>query len=101
MASRKKRDTRCVLMRDGSPKRVPPETAKRLIESGQARQYISKTVFRALELGLDVEDPSTLDEDGLLRERIQGAHQRAMRKRKREDERRAREEFELFEDDAA
>jgi hypothetical protein len=99
MRNSKKRDTRCVLLRDGSARRVPCDTAEQMIKSGQAKQYISNTVFRAIELGVDVDDPSTSDQDGSLRDKVRGAHERERRRRNREDDRRTREEFELLEDD--
>jgi hypothetical protein len=89
-------NTRNVLMRDGSVRRVGRETAELLISNGQGVQYVSNTVFRAISLGLEVEDPSTRDEDGALLEQVRAAHERSLKKRKKEDRRREREERELF-----
>lgn len=97
----KKSFTKNVLMRDGSAKRVSEEVAEQLLASGQAKRYISNTVYRAISLGIDVKDPGTRDESGALREQIRAAKERAAKKRKKDDARRTKEELELLEEDAA
>lgn len=97
----KKTDSMNVLMRDGSARRVPRETAEQLLKQGQAKRYISNTVYRALALGIEVKDPGTRDEDGVLRDKIRAAKVREEKKRKKDDVKRQKEELELLDEDAA
>ena len=64
-----------VLMRDGTPKRVPMDRAEDLLSRGEAKRYISHTVYRALRNGIEVKNLSTLDTDGKLKALIQAAEE--------------------------
>jgi len=82
----RKQDPKNVLMNDGSVRRVPGDTAEQLIDSGQAKQFISNTVYRALKLGIEVSDPKTRDEKGTLRAKILAAREKQeKRKTKRKE----------------
>jgi len=80
-------------MKDGTARRVPGDRAEDLIDSGQAKHFISNTVFRALKLGIEVTDPKTRDEKGVLRSKIRDARERQQKrsKKKAEAERRREE----------
>jgi hypothetical protein len=62
-----------VLMKDGSPRRVGHKRAESLVDSGQARRYISNTIYRAMRLGIEVKDFGTQDLKGKLRKQINAA----------------------------
>lgn len=74
-----------VLMKDGKARRVPQDRAEELISTGQAKHYISNTVYRAMALGIEVEDPKTRDESGALRGRIKDARAKVETRKKRKD----------------
>ena len=97
----RKQAAKNILMKDGKARRVPGDVAEQLIESGQAKHYISNTVYRAMKFGIDVPDPKTRDEKGVLRTKIQAARERAVKRRKKDDDKREKEERDLLEEDAA
>jgi len=87
-------------MRDGSARRVPGDRAEELIESGQAKHYISNTVYRALKLKIEVTDPKTRDEKGTLRSKIRDARgvvEKKSKKREEAERRKAEKEAALEE----
>jgi len=88
----RKQSLKSVLMKDGSARRIPGDVAEQLIASGQAKHYISNTVFRALKLGVKVTDPKTRDEKGILRDKIRGIRERQQKKNKKESEAERRKE---------
>ena len=59
-----------VLLKNGKPKRITRDMAAKMIKAGEARRYISNTVYRALALGIKVKDPSTRDSNGKLKRKI-------------------------------
>lgn len=69
---RRKRQGRLinVLMKDGAARRVPRELAEELLSKGKAKRFISKTVYKALSLGIEVKNPNTLDKDRKLKNQI-------------------------------
>ena len=78
-------------MKNGKARRVPGDDADELVHSGQAKHYISNTVFRAMKLGIEVPDPKTRDDDGALHTEILEARvglekQREKSKKKRKKE---------------
>jgi len=79
-------------MKDGSARRVPGDVAEQLIDSGQAKHYISNTVYRALKLGIEVTDPKTRDEKSVLRDKIRGVRERQQKKDKKKSETERRKE---------
>ena len=97
----RKQSSKAILMKDGSARRVPGDVAEQLIDSGQAKHYISNTVFRALNFGIDVPDPKTRDEKGVLMTKIRAAREKAVKRRKKDDDKREKEERDLLEEDAA
>ena len=62
-----------VLMKDGTPRRVGIRQADKLVSSGQAKRFISNTIYRALKLGIEVKDLNTRDDKGTLRKQIREA----------------------------
>lgn len=64
-----------VLMKDGKARRVPRGKAEDLLDSGRAVRYISNTVYRAMQLGIEVKDHGTKDLNGKLRAKIAEARQ--------------------------
>lgn len=55
----------CVLMKDGTPRRVAIDHADRLLDSGQARRYISRSIYKALRAGIEVKDLNTRNDVAL------------------------------------
>jgi len=62
-----------VLMKDGTVRRAPEDQCEFLLETGQAKRYVSNTVYRAVKLGIEVKDHGTRDEKGALRKKIREA----------------------------
>lgn len=91
----RKQAAKSVLMKDGKARRVPGDRADELIETGQAKHYISNTVYRAMALGIEVKDPKTRDENGQLRAKIREARERAEKRHKKKEAKKAREEEEV------
>lgn len=60
-----------VLMKDGSVRRRPADECERLLTSGQAKRFISNTLYRAAKLGIEVKNWSDRDEKGVLKRKIQ------------------------------
>jgi hypothetical protein len=89
-----------VLLKSGKGRRLPRDRAEQLIDSGQARHYISNTVYRAMVLGIEVEDPKTRDPDGELRAKIREAKAKLEKKKSKADKKREKEERELLDEDA-
>ena len=81
------RDTRPinVLMRDGKARRVSRDQAERMLAKGEAKHYISNTVYRAMKLGIEVTDPKTRDEKGVLRGKIKDAREKVEKRKKRKE----------------
>ena len=75
-----------VLMKDGTGRRVPGDRAEALIDSGQAKRYISNTIYQALKLGIEVEDFGTRDDDGVLKAKVRDARERSQKRKKKRDE---------------
>jgi hypothetical protein len=82
----RKQAAKNVLMKDGSARRVPGDRAEELISTGQAKHYISHTVYKAMKFGIEVKDPRTRDEDGVLRAQIREARGRSEKKGKKKEE---------------
>ena len=81
-----------VLMKDGTARRVPGARADELVANGQAKHFISNTVYRALKLKIEVTDPKTRDEKGVLRDKIRDARARSEKKSKKKAEAERRKE---------
>lgn len=77
------RHAKNVLMEDGTYLRIPGDQAEQLIASGKAKHYVSKTVYRAWKLGIEIKDPKTRDEDGQLRDQIKEIKKKLEIKRKK------------------
>jgi hypothetical protein len=92
----RKQSPKNVLMKDGKARRVPGDVADQLIQSGQAKHFISNTVYRALKHGIEVNDPKTRDEKGVLRAKVRDARDRSeKRRRKREEQERRKADQEV------
>lgn len=74
-----------VLMKDGKARRVPADQCERLLRTGEAKHYISNTVYRAMALGVEVKDPKTRDEKGHLRTKIREAREKVEKRKKRKE----------------
>jgi len=72
-----------VLMNDGTPRRLPADECVRLVNGGQAKRFISNTVYKALKLGIEVKDPGTRDGQGVLRSQIAAAREAERARRQR------------------
>ena len=88
-----------VLMKDGKVRRVPGDRAEELIQSGQAKRYVSNTIWRAMKLGIEVKNFATRDGDRKLRDQIEVARDKQSKKRKKADDKREKEGREIAEDD--
>ena len=75
-----------VLMNDGKGRRVPADQCEALLASGQAKHYISNTVYRALKLGIEVKNPKTRDEKGELRRRYREARKVKHKRQEKRDQ---------------
>ena len=60
-------------MNDGSVRRVPGDLADELVDSHQAKRFVSNTIYRAVKLGIEVKNFGDRDVDGSLRERVKAA----------------------------
>ena len=92
----RKQAAKNVVMKDGTPRRIPGDVAEDLVSKGKA-QFISHTIYRALKLGIEVRDLKTRDEDGVLKGKIRAAKEKANKKRKKAEKQREKEERELAE----
>ena len=79
-----------VLTKEGKARRVPGDVAEQMIANGQAKHYISNTVYRAMKLGIEVKDPKTRDEKGQLRAKVRDARDRAHKRAAKKAEKDAR-----------
>ena len=70
-----------VLMKDGSARRVHLSQAEAMLTKGEAKRYISNTVYRAMALGISVKDPGTRDDGGKLKAQIVAAREKASKKK--------------------
>ena len=84
-----------VLMRDGTARRMPANEAETKVRSGDAKRYISNTLYRAMKLGIEVTDFNDRDEKGQLKARIQDASSKAKVAKAKADEKRKKKEAEL------
>jgi hypothetical protein len=72
-------------MKDGSVRRRPADECELLIDKGQAKRYISNTIYRAMSLGIEVKNFNDRDEKGVLRGKIRDLTQKAEAKRKKKE----------------
>ena len=86
MRKRHQQAAKNVLMKDGSTRRVPLDQCEFLLESGQAKRYISNTIYRALKRGIKVKDYGTRDTDASLRDQIREARKAPVKKEKKDNE---------------
>ncbi|MGD9725458.1 MAG: hypothetical protein AB7L09_01045 [Nitrospira sp.] len=75
------RPSKNILMKDGTARRVPEDECERLLSKGQAKRYISNTIYKALALGIDVKNFDDRDEGGKLRSKIAAARDKAEAKK--------------------
>ena len=66
-----------VLMKDGSVRRQPAPECEVMLAKGQAKRYISNTLYRAVRLGIEVKNFDDRDEKGALKGRIRAATDKA------------------------
>ena len=90
-----------VLMRDGTARRMPRSQAEEFLTNGQAKHYISKTVYRAMKLGIEVKNPKARDADGKLRSQIKSAQQKAEAARHKAEEKRKKKAADRAQQEAA
>lgn len=80
-----KQASKNILMKDGSVRRRPADECELLIDKGQAKRYISNTIYRAMSLGIEVKNFNDRDEKGVLRGKIRDLTQKAEAKRKKKE----------------
>lgn len=90
-----------VLMKDGKARRVPGNVADELIASGQAKRFISNTVYRAMKLGIEVKDFGTRDDNGNLRAAIKEARASVESKKQKAEAKKKKDKKEHAENYAA
>lgn len=66
-----------VLMKDGTVRRRPSDQCEHLLATGEAKRYISNTIYRAVSSGIEVKDFGDRDEKGALKKRIRAASAKA------------------------
>lgn len=76
----RKQAAKNVLMKDGTARRLPADQCESLLANGQAKRFISNTVYRAMKLGVEVKNPGTRDEGGALRRQIKDAREKVAAK---------------------
>lgn len=64
-------------MKDGSVRRRPADECERLLSRGEAKRFISNTLYKAAKLGIEVKNWGDRDEHGELKKRIQAARKKA------------------------
>lgn len=62
----------CVVMKDNTPRRVALKQAETLLSEGSARRYISRSIYKALMLGITVKDFNI--KGNYLRDQIKAAN---------------------------
>lgn len=77
-------------MKDGKVRRIPADQAEALIDSRQAKRYISNTIYRAVKAGIEVKDFGTRDEDGSLREAVRALRKKAAQRKAKKDREKAK-----------
>jgi hypothetical protein len=81
-------------MKDGTVRRLPANQCAHLIDTREAKCYISNTIYRAKKLGIEVKNFKDRDEDGKLRAQIRTARDKAAIEAKKLEEKRKRKEEE-------
>jgi hypothetical protein len=76
-------------MKDGTARRVPADQCEKLLATGQAKHFISNTVYRAMKFGIEVKNPKTRDDNGELRGKIRDAREKANKRAKKKAEKEA------------
>ena len=62
-----------VLMRDNTSCKLPRDRVDALIAKGDVKRRISNTIYRAMQLGIEVKNFDDRDESGKLRAQIRAA----------------------------
>lgn len=89
----RKQAAKNVLMKDGTVRRRPADECERMLAKGEAKRFISNTLYRAAKLGIEVKNWSDRDEKGVLKRKIQDLTKKAEdRKAKKEAKKKAKEE---------
>lgn len=71
-----------ILMKDGSARKIPRNQSEELLRTGEARRYISKTAYRALQLGLTIKNFDSHDESLRLREAMRKLKEKTAKQKK-------------------
>lgn len=80
-------------MKDGTVRRLPYDRCEQLIESKQAKRFISNTLYKAVKLGIEVKNFNDRDEKGVLKRQVQDLTSKAnAKKAKAEAKKKAKEE---------
>lgn len=87
-----KQASKNILMKDGSVRRRPYDECEKLIEKGQAKRFISNTLYRAAKLGIEVKNWSDRDEKGVLKKKIQELTKKAEAKAAKKAKKKAEQE---------
>lgn len=89
----RKQASKNILMKDGTVRRLPSDQCEKLIESKQAKRFISNTLYSAVKLGIEVKNFNDRDEKGTLKKRIQAAREKVVaKKHKAEAKKKSKEE---------
>ena len=79
----KAKAAKCLLMKDGTVRKVPEDQCDHMISSGQAKRYVSRTIYKAVQLGIEVKNFGDRDDKGTLRMKIAAARESEKAKRQK------------------
>jgi hypothetical protein len=79
-------------MKDGTSRKIPRDRAEELLKSGEVKRYISGTIYRAMQLGIEVKNFSDRDESGKLRAQIRAIREKADQERAKKEKPKASSE---------
>lgn len=73
------------LMKDGTSRKIPRDRAEEMLKSGEVKRYISNTIFKAMQAGIEVKNFSDRDENGKLRAQLRAITEKATQERAKKE----------------
>lgn len=72
-------------MKDGSSRKIPRDRAEEMLKTGEVKRYISNTIYKAMQLGIEVKNFGDRDESGKLRAQIKAIKDKAAQERAKKE----------------
>lgn len=73
------------LMKDGTARKIPRNRAEEMLTSGEVKRYISQTIFKAMQVGIEIKNFNDRDESGKLRAQIRAIKEKATQERAKKE----------------